>query len=60
MVRFDLYVTSQQREEIRIRSEQTGLTAAELLRRMMDYCSQETVMNQLVPNMSGYLSIGRK
>ena len=42
-----------QKDELRRRSEMTGLSVSELLRRMIDHCCQETVMNSLVPSMSG-------
>lgn len=57
MVRFDLFVTAQQREDVRRLSERTGLTAAELMRRMIDHGTQEQTLNALVPNYSGQLTL---
>ncbi len=45
-------------ERLRDLSEVTQLSQAELLRRMMDQCFQEKVLNELVPAMSGQLSLG--
>ena len=53
MIRFDLFLTERQRDLLKRGAEQTGLTAAEILRRMIDHCSQEHVMNAVAPNVSG-------
>ena len=49
-------------EALRRVSSQAGLTMSELLRRMMDHCFQERVVNELVPAMSGTIVVadGRK
>ena len=39
--------------------EQTELSIAELMRRMFDHCLQTNLMNEIVPNMSGRLTVGK-
>lgn len=38
--------------------QQTGLTRSELIRRMLDHCLQDHVLNILVPSQSGHLTAG--
>lgn len=41
---------------LKLLSRQTGLSVAELLRRMIDRCMQDEEVNRLVPPMSGRMS----
>lgn len=45
------------KEQVRRVSEQAGLTMAELMRRMMDRCLQEEMINELCPRVSGQISV---
>ena len=40
-------------------ADQVGMTASELLRRMLDHCLQPRVLGELVPALSGQLRVGR-
>ncbi len=49
-----------QRDGLRVVSVETGLSVAEILRRMVDFCFRDEVLNQLVPCMSGQVNIRGK
>jgi hypothetical protein len=38
---------------------QTGITSSEWLRRMIDYCLQDQILNQLAPALSGHISVSK-
>lgn len=57
MVRVNHILTERQGLALRSLSRQTGCSASELLRRMVDYCAQERVLCELVPGLSGYLKV---
>lgn len=54
-----LKITDWQQQSFDRLHGQTGLTKSELMRRMFDYCLQEFVINQLVPTMSGSLTVAK-
>lgn len=53
MNKFLLHMPERQLNTFYKLSEDTGLAVAELMRRMYDYCLQESVLCSLVPCMSG-------
>ena len=57
--RFLFHVTQPRMSGLRSLSEQAQLPLAETLRRMIDFCSQERVANELFPHLSGTLRTGR-
>ena len=55
MKRYCLFLPEHRIEHLQALSLQTGISAAEVVRRTLDFALQETVLNQLVPTMSGQL-----
>ncbi len=55
--RFIFHPTEERLVNIRHQSEKANVPVAEVLRRMMDFCSQEYVINQLLPHVSGQLKV---
>lgn len=53
--RYNQYLEVRQVATFESLRDHTGITVSELMRRMFDYCFQESVMNQIVPCMSGQL-----
>lgn len=54
-----IFVLDKERKDFHWKvSAMAGLTASELFRRMLDYCHQDHILDQLVPCMSGQLTIG--
>lgn len=51
---------TERQERLRELSERASLSQAEILRRMLDHCLQEPVLNQLVPSLSGYLALAAR
>ncbi len=47
------------RNGLREMSDQTELSVSELLRRMVDHCFQPAVTNDMLPCMSGRITIGQ-
>jgi len=57
MNRHCFFITNQQEDNLRQLSDQSGLPAAELVRRILDRSFADTVLNEIVPTLSGYLSV---
>lgn len=55
MAKFLFNLPERQLQDYRDLSERTGLSIAEIIRRMSDYCFKETTLNILIPAMSGHL-----
>ena len=58
MTRHNFFLPDRQINSLKQVAEVTSLTTAELLRRLIDHGLQERSLNEVVPNMSGYLSKG--
>lgn len=48
-----------QQEALNWLSDKTDLSFSELMRRWIDYGLQETVLNEVIPSMSGNLQINK-
>lgn len=57
MYKLNLQAPDRQGEALHELAEKTGLSISELVRRMVDHCSREQILNELVPSSSGYLRI---
>lgn len=57
MEKFLFHLPTQQKQMLISVSEQTGLSYAEWLRKMIPYCMQSSVLNELMPSMSGYIKV---
>lgn len=55
---FNLYLTNDEKKSLSILSDKSGLKKAELMRRMIDYCFQDWVLDKLIPHVSGTISVG--
>lgn len=51
-------VTIPQSEMLDRLTDQTGLSFSEFMRRMIDQCLQEYALNNMIPHMSGKITIG--
>ena len=58
MVRFNQFMPERQVCALRQVHDLTDLSTAEVLRRMVDYCSREPVIGELVPSVSGCAILG--
>lgn len=56
--RLDFCLPHHQMEGLRMVSATADLPVAEVLRRMIGHCSREATLNELVPERSGFLSVG--
>lgn len=59
MRNYNQRMPERQIDALRALREQTGLSVSELIRRMFDYCIRDHVFNEIVPAMSGQVSVGR-
>lgn len=50
---FYFRIPERQKENVKNLSERTGLTASELMRRLIDASTHPVVFNLIVPSMSG-------
>lgn len=57
MERVCLFVAERQMQQLRSVSSQCGLNVSELVRRGMDHVLQETMLNAMVPSMSGQFQV---
>lgn len=57
MERLNFFFPGRQAEGLRSLAHQTELSSSELLRRMVDYCLKGNVLNELVPQLSGNISL---
>ena len=57
MVQFNFLVSERQQGDVKNLASQTGLTASELMRRLIDAARTPTVFNLIVPAMSGQLVV---
>ena len=57
MERLNFFATSGEVSKLRLLSERTEFTLSDWLRRMIDYCLQDRVLNELLPSMSGSVSV---
>lgn len=55
--RYQQVWTGHQADELERLKQLTGLPKTEIIRRMFDHCVQESVLNQLVPTLSGSLGL---
>lgn len=53
MYHFNCYLPDRHQQMLRTVSDRAEMTYSELIRRMLDYCSQGDVLNKIVPSMSG-------
>ena len=59
-VRYQQLWSEKQAEELQRLSELTQLPKTELVRRFFDFCTKENNLNELIPAMSGHLTVGRQ
>ncbi|MDE2095640.1 MAG: hypothetical protein KGL39_00155 [Patescibacteria group bacterium] len=52
---YNLYLPDPQWERLQALSDHTDMTGAEIIRKVVDYGFQESVLNQIIPWMSGSL-----
>lgn len=57
MYHYNFYLTDPQKENLWRWAERADVPIADLLRRMVDHCSQGHVLDQIVPSMSGQLAV---
>ncbi len=55
MYRFNMFVPDKLIDNYRDAADKAGVSVAEVLRRLMDFGYQETVMNSLFPSISGHI-----
>ena len=60
MIKFLFNQPAERREDFRRLSECTGLPVAEAMRRMHDYCLQDSVLDRLFPNLSGTVTVAER
>ncbi len=60
MERMNQYLPAYQTQALRELRQRTDLSVAEWMRKMIDHCLQPKVLNELLPPMSGHLSIRRE
>lgn len=56
--RFNFFPSDDRMAGLRMLSDKTDLSVAEVLRRMVDHCCREDVLNELFPRCSGRLDLG--
>jgi len=57
--RYNQYMETYQIDKFESLRNQTGISVSELMRRMFDLCLTDNVVNQIIPCMSGQISVGR-
>lgn len=60
MRRFNQFLPERMIEEVHSISESTQVSQSEVIRRMLDYCFREEVLNEVFPVQSGQLLNRRK
>lgn len=56
---YNLRMEREQLEALSQLRQQTGITVSELMRKMVVYCTQGQVINEVIPCMSGQLILRR-
>jgi hypothetical protein len=54
------YLYERQLEGLQSLKLQTDINSSEWLRKMIDYCFQERVLNELAPFFSGFISVNKE
>ncbi len=57
MYKLNIQILDRQADALKSVTRQTNLGLAEFVRRCLDHCLQERVLNQLVPALSGQLQL---
>lgn len=55
-VRLHIVMPQRQDDALRGLESVTGLNKSDLVRRMMDHCTQPQVLNAMFPNLSGHMN----
>ena len=53
MPRYNFTMPERYKDILRVLADTTGLPESEILRRMIDFCSDHRVVDELVPTVSG-------
>ncbi len=57
-VTFLFHPSARRKEQLRLVAEQADVPMGELLRRMIDHCTQPHILAEILPHLSGQIKVG--